>query len=281
MEQQPLPRSAKERKAFTLVELLVVIGIIALLISILLPALNKARESAKLIQCASNMRQIGQAFQMYAAQERGWLPPAMSSVYRSTGGLRGPLVADGNTSLTWVDLLLNTRILKAGGDRYANSGYPWLDYYTVPVLNCPNIDQSPYYSTAGADYLNVWSYTVPYYIFGVDDSNGTQSGQYRPSKLASLQPAPQIIILTESLVGSPAYYPITFDPQGFSPSGIYGWDVRHGKFANFLMADGHVSAYRFNGKRAFGTQWCFLSQWEGAVQNQLYYYPPTGLRTWP
>ena len=61
-------------RGFTLVELLVVIGIIALLISILLPALNQAREKAKRVQCANNIRTFGQAVHLYANQNKGKVP---------------------------------------------------------------------------------------------------------------------------------------------------------------------------------------------------------------
>src|SRR5882762_5498911 len=75
--------TARPRLAgFTLVELLIVIGIIALLISILLPTLGRARESAKRTQCLSNLRQIAVFLNMYATQCGGQVPLGYSGPWQ-------------------------------------------------------------------------------------------------------------------------------------------------------------------------------------------------------
>ncbi|HEX8342736.1 MAG TPA: prepilin-type N-terminal cleavage/methylation domain-containing protein [Tepidisphaeraceae bacterium] len=79
----PIPRDNRSVRAFTLVELLVVIGIIALLISILLPALNKARQTAQITACLSNIRQLGMGVVQYVNENKGVLPEAM---YNNTPG---------------------------------------------------------------------------------------------------------------------------------------------------------------------------------------------------
>jgi prepilin-type N-terminal cleavage/methylation domain-containing protein/prepilin-type processing-associated H-X9-DG protein len=85
----PRRMDGSKHTGFTLVELLVVIGIIALLVGILLPALSAARRQAGAVKCASQMREVGTCFQMYAMDNRGYFPPSKlsysDSVYAPNG----------------------------------------------------------------------------------------------------------------------------------------------------------------------------------------------------
>src|SRR6476646_5217870 len=93
----------ENRAGFTLVELLVVIGIIAVLVGLLLPALNKARNSAMIVKCAANERVIGQAFFQYATQFKGALP----TFYTNNPDVTQNIV----TNSSW-DYLLEETVLK-------------------------------------------------------------------------------------------------------------------------------------------------------------------------
>src|SRR5437763_1186724 len=95
-----LPRAMTpaRNRAFTLVEVLVVIGIIALLIAILMPSLNRARAQARRIQCMSNQRQLTHAWLMYADEFRGYIPLA----YPDGGGVTNANTAIDIQFFPWV-----------------------------------------------------------------------------------------------------------------------------------------------------------------------------------
>src|SRR5690242_13250166 len=92
-------RKTGHRLAFTLVELPVVIGIIALLVSILLPTLGKARRSAPSVACQSNLWSLGMSFLLYANDNKGMTPP-LSDSQPPTGG--NPITSGGTQ---WYEYL--------------------------------------------------------------------------------------------------------------------------------------------------------------------------------
>jgi prepilin-type N-terminal cleavage/methylation domain-containing protein/prepilin-type processing-associated H-X9-DG protein len=123
------PVSRRERRAFTLVELLVVIGIIAVLIGILLPALSRARAQSNKLKCLSNLRQIGLGYFMYTQDFRGWNMNYFTNTDQPIDNFWGGLV------IKYIGTKNHTNSIKI--DTNSN---------VVQVLLCPNASEaSPNY----------------------------------------------------------------------------------------------------------------------------------------
>ena len=136
----------RPRHGFTLVELLVVIGIITLLIGILMPALSAARESARTVQCLSNLRQLATQAHTYAAQHGGSYPVAQYTASH-------PPVAYG---YSW-DFTLVTNLQT--GQRTAEPGLLWLGQADARIQQCPSFDGR---SNTLADPYTGYNYNTSY-----------------------------------------------------------------------------------------------------------------------
>jgi prepilin-type processing-associated H-X9-DG protein len=141
--------------------LLVVVGIIAILIAFLMPALRKAREAAITTSCLSNLKQIGYAIQMYAHETGGWIPPPGDNTYwRFAPGQNLAAPAGGSHNMTWPERIVFQGVIK-------RPGVNWLTHYPVhgrrgTMFACPGYT----YGVIETGQSNKGSYDVLYAGYG-------------------------------------------------------------------------------------------------------------------
>jgi prepilin-type N-terminal cleavage/methylation domain-containing protein/prepilin-type processing-associated H-X9-DG protein len=220
-----MTQNQKRQRAFTLVELLVVIGIIALLISVLLPSLGKAREAANRTACLSNIRQLTTAWIMYANEWKGQL------VFAETGDATlAPDLRDG-----WViETGINTNKPEA-----IRAGLLWKYAPNPEVYRCPS----------SLDKFNYRSYSITTVMNGSPQYVGISGTTLK--KLSQVKPD-RIVFIEEYDSRPPPADPTgqTFNQGSFlsyrtTPAALkYVWgDVPaffHKKSTNVTFADGHA-----------------------------------------
>jgi prepilin-type N-terminal cleavage/methylation domain-containing protein len=207
-------------KGFTLVELLVVIGIIAVMISILLPTLGRVRESALRTKCTSNLRQLHNALQLYANANRGYLPPKYE--------LR-------KMTLNAADIAAQKRLnqlnegMQTVLERYLTSKEAW---------RCP-ADCGHAQSGEEVFKLRGSSYNVTGFPWGGPSASASAVSQKRSMKLT---------LNYNRDLGGDCFKPWDSDDpanvQAKIAAGEMGPVKWHKKFYNMLLGDGHVMSFQ-------------------------------------
>jgi len=113
-------------RAFTLIELLVVMVVIAILVGLLLPALGRARQEARMTQCRSNLRQVGLAMMMYAVDNRGFAPTVYSAYWpsREGGAMIYERVPEAERAYSGAKLMTGTCYVWPGGGAPDRASHP-------------------------------------------------------------------------------------------------------------------------------------------------------------
>jgi len=212
----------RRSRAFTLVELLVVIGIIALLMSILLPSLNKARQQAYRIKCANGMRQMMYAEKIYESEWKGWVMWANWGDNRGTTGRYGVPGWLYQDPLPTVDPMPQAAVQQGLVYQYLNKN--------IDVFHCP-LDEPPYVF-GGTSALTSYLMNGAMLDYGNASANPSKwtlnAGRFKPWAVIWFE-ADENKSSTGAVWNDGASYP---DEELLSP--------RHQKGANLVMMDGHV-----------------------------------------